>query len=442
MFSSAPFFLALRYLRPKRSFVSIITLISVLGVMLGVGVLVVVMSVFQGWQVEYKKLLLGFEPHIVLMQEPRFTGELPEGAEPPLRSNWREVLKLMQAQPDILSATPMAEGTIAARTGKSDPEGVELFGLKDGTDNALLAKLAKHRLEGEFNLKEETLIITDKLAKKLGVKLGDTLSILARDTISQMIHDLRTVEEEKDAAKAAAVREEIIVVPKDLMITAIVRADTAGDRCYTALHVAQELFNLEGDVSGIEIELKQPDAADALVNAWIEQDLLPPDWRPRTWTDMHGFMLQSVENQQSLMYFLLFFIMLVASICVMNTTITVTVQKRREIGILTALGSRTGQIIAIFLAQAGIVAVLGIITGLIGGMTVLHFRNDLRDLIAHLTGRDFFPQDIYFLSEIPSKIQPGDIGSICGLAVVLCLIAALIPAWFAAKVDPAVALRD
>lgn len=442
MFSSAPFFLALRYLRPKRSFVSVITLISVLGVMLGVGVLVVVMSVFQGWQVEFKKLLLGFEPHIVLMQEPRYVGELPEGAEPPPRSNWRDVLKLMQAQPGILSATPMAEGTIAARSGKSDPEGVELFGLKNGSDNALLAKLTNHRIEGEFNLNEDTLIITDKLAKKLGVKLGDTLSILARDTISQMIRDLRAVEEEQDTIKAAAVRDEIVVVPKDLVITAIVRADTAGERCYTALHVAQELFNLEGDVSGIEIELRQPDVADTLVNAWFEQDLLPLDWRPRTWTDMHGFMLQSVENQQSLMYFLLFFIMLVASICVMNTTITVTVQKRREIGILTALGSRASQIMAIFLAQAGIVAVLGIITGLIAGMTVLHFRNDLRDLIAHMTGRDFFPQDIYFLSEIPSKIQASDIGSICGLAVLLCLIAALIPAWFAARVDPAVALRD
>ncbi|MCX6853969.1 MAG: FtsX-like permease family protein, partial [Verrucomicrobia bacterium] len=98
--------------------------------------------------------------------------------------------------------------------------------------------------------------------------------------------------------------------------------------------------------------------------------------------------------------------------------------------------------IAIFLAQAGIVAVLGIIAGLIGGMTVLHFRNDLRDLIARLTGKNFFPQDIYFLSEIPSKIQISDLGSVCGLAVVLCLLAALIPAWFAAKVDPAVALRD
>ncbi len=442
MLSSAPFFLALRYLRPKRSLVSIITLISVLGVMLGVGVLVVVMSVFKGWQVEFKQMLLGFEPHIVLMQEPRFTGELPQGSPPPFRSNWRDVLKQIQTQPGVISATPMAEGMVAARFGKSNPEGVELFGLKQGTENALLTKLSKHRLSGEFDLKGNNIIITDRLAKKLKVKVGDVLSILASDTIRQMIRDLRQVEEEKDAAKAASAREEIVVIPKDLTVAAIIRADTAGERCYAPLHVAQELFNLEGDVSGIEIEITDPDAADVQAIQWIETSTLPNDWRPRTWTDMHGYMLQSVENQQSLMYFLLIFIMLVAAICVMNTTITVTVQKRREIGILTALGTRAGQIIGIFLAQAGIVAVMGIIAGLIGGMTVLHFRNDLRDFITAQTGRDFFPQDIYFLSDIPSKIQASDLTSICGLAIILCLIAALIPAWFAARVDPAVALRD
>ena len=442
MLSSAPFFLALRFLRPKRSLVSIITLISVLGVMLGVGVLVVVMSVFKGWQVEFKQMLLGFEPHVVLMQEPRFAGELPQGSPPPFRSNWRDVLKQIQTQPGVISATPMAEGMVAARFGKSNPEGVELFGLKQGTENALLTKLSKHRLSGEFDLKGNNIIITDRLAKKLKVKVGDVLSILASDTIRQMIRDLRQVEEEKDAAKAASAREEIVVIPKDLTVAAIIRADTAGERCYAPLHVAQELFNLEGDVSGIEIEITDPDAADVLAIQWIETSTLPNDWRPRTWTDMHGYMLQSVENQQSLMYFLLIFIMLVAAICVMNTTITVTVQKRREIGILTALGTRAGQIIGIFLAQAGIVAVMGIIAGLIGGMTVLHFRNDLRDFITAQTGRDFFPQDIYFLSDIPSKIQASDLTSICGLAIILCLIAALIPAWFAARVDPAVALRD
>ncbi len=440
--SNASFFLAVRYLRPKRSFVSIITLISVLGVMLGVGVLVVVMSVFKGWQVEYKQMLLGFEPHVILSQEPPFTGELPEGAPPPLRSNWREVLKEVQKLPGVISATPMAEGTVAARFGDSDPQGLELFGLKDGADNALLTKLAKHRLEGEFNLRDDTIIITNKIAKKLNVKVGDVLSILASETIRQMIRDLRTAEEESDPEKARAAREDIVVLPRDLTITAIIRGDTAGDRCYAPLSIAQELFNLEGDVGGIELELTDPDQANAFAEALYSGTTLPPDWTLRTWTSQHGALLQSVENQQSLMYFLLFFIMLVAAICVMNTTITVTVQKRREIGILTALGSRPGQIISIFLAQAGIVALVGIFLGIVGGITVLHYRNDLREAIAQTTGRDIFPQDIYFLSGIPSQIQPADLTSICGLAIVLCLLAALIPAWFAARVDPAVALRD
>lgn len=442
MISSAPLLLALRYLRPRRSFVSIITSISVLGVMLGVGVLVVVMSVFKGWQVEFKKMLLGFEPHVVLLQESGYPGEQMKGIPAPERSNWRDVFQKMQSAPGVIAATPMAEGMVAIRFQKSDPEGVELFGLKHGADNALLNKLTKHRLEGTFDLQDDNIIITDRLAKKLQVKVGDVLSILASDTIRQMIRDLRAVDEEQDAEKAAQAREEIVVVPKDLTVTAIIRADTAGERCYAPLHVAQELFNLEGNVSGIEIELAAPDQADQLTAQWMQQRLLPDDWRPRTWSDMHGFMLETVENQQSLMYFLLFFIMLVAAICVMNTTITVTVQKRREIGILTALGSRASQIISIFLIQAGIVAVLGIIAGLLGGMTVLHYRNDLRDFIAAQTGRDFFPQDIYFLSEIPSQIQVADLSSICGLAVLLCLLAALVPAWFAAKVDPAVALRD
>jgi lipoprotein-releasing system permease protein len=437
--SSAPFFLALRYLRPRRSFVSIITLISILGVMLGVGVLVVVMSVFKGWQVEFKKLLLGFEPHIVLMQD---RIESPPGAPTLQARNWRDFQKQVLALPGVLSATPMAEGGAAIRFGGSDPEGVELLGLKDGADNALLAKLERHRLEGKFDLRGDNILLSDRLAKKLGVKLGDTVSVLAADNIRQMIHDLRAADEEKDSTKARAARDEIVVVPKELKITAILRGDTAGDRCYTPLFVAQELFNLSDDVSAIEVELVDPDRADELASQWMYSPEWPPDWRPRTWTDIHGFMLQTVENQKSLLYFLLLVIILVAAFCVMNTTITVTVQKRKEIGILAALGSRAGQIIGIFLAQAGIVAGVGIAAGLAGGFAILHVRNDLRQFIARSTGRDFFPQDIYFLSEIPAKIEAADLLSISGLALILCVLAALIPAWFAARVDPAVALRE
>jgi lipoprotein-releasing system permease protein len=153
-------------------------------------------------------------------------------------------------------------------------------------------------------------------------------------------------------------------------------------------------------------------------------------------------MLESVENQRTMMWFILLFIMLVAAICVMNTTITVTVKKRREIGILTALGTRAWQIIAIFVSQAGIVALFGVVAGLGGGFFFLSIRNWLRDQIAALTGRDIFPQDIYFLSSIPAHTNLADLFTICTTAVALCLLAALVPAWFAARVDPAVALRD
>lgn len=438
--SRAPIFLALRYLRPKRSFVSIITLISILGVMLGVGVLVVVISVFNGWQIEYKKLLLGFTPHIVLMQDPA-PAELPAGAEIK-RMGWREMQQRVLKQPGVLSATPIVEGTSVIRFGSSDPEGAALLGLKEGADNALLARLARHKIAGEMRLKGDDIIITDRLAKKLQVKVGDTLSVLASDTIRQMIRDLRAAEEAADPAKARAVRDEIVVVPKELVVTAVLRADTAGERCYTPLFIAQELFNYGGEVSGIQVEVADPENADRIAYGWLDDTSWPVDWRPRTWIDDGGYMLQNVENQKSLLYFLLLFIILVAAFCVMNTTITVTVQKRKEIGILTALGSRAGQIISIFLVQAGIVAGIGVLSGLAAGFTVLHFRNDLRRWIAESTGRDFFPQDIYFLSEIPARVELADLGSICVLSVVLCVLASLIPAWFAAKVDPAVALRE
>jgi lipoprotein-releasing system permease protein len=143
-----------------------------------------------------------------------------------------------------------------------------------------------------------------------------------------------------------------------------------------------------------------------------------------------------------MMYFLLLFIMIVAAICVMNTTITVTVKKRREIGILTALGTRAWQIIAIFVTQAGFVAVLGVIGGILGGFAVLSVRNTFRQWVASTFQLDLFPQDIYFLSEIPAYTDWADLSLICSTAVCLCLLAAIIPSFFAARVDPAVALRD
>jgi lipoprotein-releasing system permease protein len=174
----------------------------------------------------------------------------------------------------------------------------------------------------------------------------------------------------------------------------------------------------------------------------VEADLLPFDWAASTWMDRHHQRLSAVQNERVMMYFVLFFVVLVAAFSVMNTTITVTVQKRREIGILTSLGARVNQIIGIFMTQAAVVAVLGTLLGYLGGKTVLYFRNDLRRFLAEQLNVDIFPADIYALSSIPSHTVPLDIGIICITSIVLCLIGAFIPAFFAARVDPAVALRD
>ncbi|HRH98826.1 MAG TPA: ABC transporter permease, partial [Prosthecobacter sp.] len=432
-----PLFLALRYLRPTRSFISVITVISMLGVMLGVGVLVFVMSVFSGWQREFRQMLIGFEPHA--MVQPFSSHESESGGTKP--ANWREVRKILAQRPEVVSAVPVAEGVVVVEN-EGNLQGVSVIGMVDEPDNALLQKLTKHLKEGKFDLKGDTIVITDKFAREIGAKVGDTLVVHAADSVNQFIRQVREIPEDAEEKKRSEALDNVTVLSKDLTLVATLRADTAGPRGYVPLHVAQEFFNLESNVSGIELELKEPDDAERVMESIYRSSTIPDTWGYRTWVQEHGLMLESVENQRTMMWFILLFIMLVAAICVMNTTITVTVKKRREIGILTALGTRAWQIIAIFVSQAGIVALVGVVAGLCGGFFFLGIRNWLRDQIANLTGRDIFPQDIYFLSSIPAHTNLGDLLTICTTAVALCLMAALVPAWFAARVDPAVALRD
>lgn len=431
--SSAPLFLALRYLRPTRSFISVITVISMLGVMLGVGVLVFVMSVFSGWQREFRQMLIGFEPHA--MVQPM------NSRDEPAASQWREVRKTLAAHPEVASAVPIAEGVVFVEN-ESSLQGVRVIGMADEADNALLQKLKKHLKEGKFDLKGDSIVLSDKFAREIGAKIGDTLVVHAAESVDQFIQQVREIPEDTEEKKRAEALDNVTVLSKDLTLVATLRADTAGLRGYVPLHIAQEFFNLDSNVSGIELELKDADNAEPILDAIYRSGGIPETWGWNTWVQEHGPMLESVENQRTMMWFILLFIMLVAAICVMNTTITVTVKKRREIGILTALGTRAWQIIAIFVSQAGIVALFGVVAGLGGGFFFLGIRNWLRDQIAALTGRDIFPQDIYFLSSIPAHTNLADLLTICTTAVALCLLAALVPAWFAARVDPAVALRD
>jgi lipoprotein-releasing system permease protein len=133
--------------------------------------------------------------------------------------------------------------------------------------------------------------------------------------------------------------------------------------------------------------------------------------------------------------------MIVAAFCVMNTLITVTVLKTREIGIMKAIGADVGQIVRVFLAQGVVVGIFGVVTGLAAGLGVLAVRNPFKDWLASTLGIELFPRSIYGLAEIPSRTVPGDVAIICVSAFLICTLAALIPAYFAARLDPVKALR-
>jgi lipoprotein-releasing system permease protein len=209
-----------------------------------------------------------------------------------------------------------------------------------------------------------------------------------------------------------------------------------------SLNVAQEMLDIRDAISSIGIEVSDPYQADAVKRQLIDSGVIPDTWQALTWRELHQELFDTVQNELEMMYFVLFIIVIVAAFCVMNTMITVTVQKRREIGIISALGSRIGQIMWVFLIQGMIVGVIGSITGLGAGLLVVQFRNVIRAGIARLTGREIFDSNIYGLIEIPAKVVPKDLGIICVGAFLLCTVAALVPAFLAARTEPAEALRD
>ena len=208
---------------------------------------------------------------------------------------------------------------------------------------------------------------------------------------------------------------------------------------FLPLYLGQELYGLRDEIHSLAVKLK-----DAYLAPRAQAAIAPklgPTMSVLTWIDLNRTFFDAVRLERTVMFFLLFFIIIVAAFGIMNTLITVTVQKTREIGVLKALGARTGQIIWIFLAQGMVVGFIGNVVGLGAGLGLVRWRNEFARWLASTFGIEVFPSSIYQFSEIPAQIVPSDVTLICVSAFIICSLAALIPAWFAARLDPVRALR-
>ncbi len=432
MLSNATFFLARRYLRAKRSFVSVITVISILGVAVGVLMMIVVSSVMQGFEGEFRKVLIGSEPHILLH---------PQDRKPTAVQPVEAALVKLRAQPEVLAASSYVSSVMYAER-EGSQSGMDVFGLPEDGARFYMGKIAKHRLEGSLELRDGGVVCADFVAAQLNAHANDKISVYASSNVTSAVKRFRIASDEQDEAKRHVAYKEIKLHPQELTLLGYTRAEIAGAYGYTTLKTAQQIFGFGDQVSGVLIELKQPGEVKDITKRFTAAGLIPAGWSASLWTDAGDARLAAMSNERIMMWIVLMIIAVVAAFSVMNTTITVTTQKRREIGVLTALGSRQSQIIGIFVSQAAVVGTLGTVIGLALSGLVLWLRDDIRMGIAVLSGGNTDSASGMFLATIPAQIDPAFITLTCLGSITLCLLAALPPAWLAARVDPAVALRD
>ncbi len=424
-------FLGLRYLRPRRTFVSIITLIAVLGVALGVAMPIIVISVMTGYDSELHERVLGFEPHLAVVQD--------QG----LIADWRTVRQEILKTPGVTAAAPFMMGPVLAEHANK-----RISPKVRGIDPELEAtvidipSLMKDPDCGKFDLDGDKAVVGVDLAKILDLHVGDPLTLYSPKNLESLADRL------KELKGRPATEQEIedmrsLVEPTVVTVTGIFnsgRYQYDSDILFVPLHLGQELYELEGAVHGVSAKTNDPYHADRIKAEAAKH--LDKGLVVQTWIDLNAQFFNAVRTERTVMWVILLVVFVVAGFCVMNTLITVTVQKTREIGIMRAVGSTEGQVIRVFMYQGMVIGVLGTIGGLALGLGVLRLLNPFKFWMDRQFNVELFPHQVYGFQAIPYLSRPLDLTLICVGAFLTCSMAALIPAYLAARRDPVKALRS
>src|SRR5437667_111884 len=420
--SGLPFelLLALRYLRPKRTFVSVITLISVLGVTLGVAVLIIVISVMTGFDQELRQKILGFNTHMRIMERNRNIADY-HAVEHEVRTN-----------PHVKAVAPFVIGRVLVETqpqsGPSQVDAPYARGI-DPKIETNISILPSSIVEGKFDVSDRGVLVGSEFAAEMGLRVSDRVLIYSPEELKRMKENRGKEHEQAVLPDEYEVRGIFNVGYYEYDLSFIV----------TSLQDAQELYLLEDSVHGILVMLDDPYKAPEVQSELAHT--LGPKYKITTWMQENAKLLNALVVEKNVMFYLLFFIMIVAALCILSALITFVVQKTREIGMLKALGATDLQVSTLFLSQSAFIGAVGVLAGYGLGMLALAYRNEFLALMNRLTGFELFPASIYEFTKLPALIVPRDILLICGSAFVVCLLGGVIPAWRAGRLKPVEALR-
>jgi len=387
------YFVALRYLtsRHKEKFISIISMISILGIAVGVAALIVVISVMSGFDNDLKEKIIGMNAHLVV--------ESDYG----VNSSQDFIGKILEVQ-HVVAASPYLHGQALVRSNEN-ATGVVVKGIESSGEEKI-SKIKAYLTQGSLDFDQDGIVIGNELASKLKLRLGDKVTIVSPSYTKGM------------TLKVCGI-----------FTSGMYEYDM--NFVFVGLKKAQELFAISGLVSGIGIKID-----DAFNAGDVKRELLRklgPAFIVRTWMEQNKNLLAALKLEKTVMFLILTLIVIVACLNIASTLIMTVLEKTKDIGILKSIGASNNNVMVLFAIEGGMIGLLGTALGTALGVALCWCLKTYRFIS--------LPQDIYYIDKLPVKLDPQDILVIVLSSILISLLATIYPAYKASKLDPVEALR-
>ena len=411
--NSFPLFVGLRYTRARQRtrFISVISLISVIGIALGMTVLITVLSVFNGFQREVRTRMLSAVAHVQI-----------SGLGDTLR-DWRGVAAVAARHPHVIAAAPYvsAQGLL---TSGGNVRGAILRGVDPALEDKV-SEIGSHMRSGtlqDLRSGEYNVALGAPLARALGARIGEKVVLVAP---------------QGQVTPAG-------ILPRLRQFTVIGIFEIGHyeiDSALAVVHIgdAQRLYRMEDQVSGVRLRLDDLFLARSVVRDLVAQ--LPPEVSISDWSRFNATYFRAVELEKRMMSLLLFFIIAIAAFNLVASLFMVVKEKQADIAILRTMGASPGEVMRIFMVQGTLIGAIGVVCGIVLGILGALNVAAIVGFVEHLFDFKFMPQDVYQIADLPSQLQAMDVVGTAIISFALSVLATIYPSWRASQVNPAEALR-
>jgi lipoprotein-releasing system permease protein len=405
-------FIGLRYSfsRKRSRFTGVIAMVSMLGMVLGVASLIVVLTVMNGFAGELRGRILSLVAHGYV--------ELPEGAS----ADWRELAATLEAHPDVVAVSPFITDKVILGSGRN-LRGAVLTAIEPGREQEV-SGIAGAMNQGDL----ESLggdgfrvVLGASLARILGVRVGDEIEVtVPRLTVTPL---------------------GIFPRSKRLTVSGLFEIGAQPDvyQAYVSLETGQKLLGTPGSVDGLQVRTGDLFGAPATMRALARE--LPETYVVKDWSQTQGSLFRAVKMEKLMVSLLLLSVVAVAAFNIVSTLAMSVTEKRRDIAVLRTMGARARGVMAIFIAHGLGLAAVGITVGALLGVVLGTHISAITVFVENSLGVKLFDPSVYFISELPSDLQWGDVLAVLLASMLLSILATVYPAWRAARVAPAEVLR-